>query len=40
LDGYYCSREKVLPTPPLSPAEWSMGPTSVSLPRQPLKKHF
>jgi hypothetical protein len=21
LDGYYCSQEKVLPTPPLSPAE-------------------
>jgi hypothetical protein len=27
-----CSQEKVLPTPPLSPAEWSMGPASVSLP--------
>jgi hypothetical protein len=34
----HCSREKVLPTPPLSPAEWSAGPTSVSLPTQSLKQ--
>jgi hypothetical protein len=23
----HCTREKVLPTPPLSPTEWSAGPT-------------
>jgi hypothetical protein len=34
----HCSREKVLPTPPLSPAEWSVGPASVSLLTQPLKQ--
>jgi hypothetical protein len=28
----HCSREKVLPIPPLSPVEWPMGPTLVSLP--------
>jgi hypothetical protein len=38
LDGYYCSREKVLLTPPLSPAEWLAGPTSVYLLTQPLKQ--
>jgi hypothetical protein len=38
LDGYYCSQEKVLPTPPLSPAEWPVGPAPVSLPTQPLKQ--
>jgi hypothetical protein len=32
------SQEKVLLTPPLSPTEWSAGPTSVSLPTQPLKQ--
>jgi hypothetical protein len=32
LDGSYCSWEKVLPTPPLSPTEWPTGPTPVSLP--------
>jgi hypothetical protein len=24
-DGYYCSQEKVIQTPPLRPAEWSTG---------------
>jgi hypothetical protein len=28
----HCSREKVLPTPPLGPVEWPAGSTSVSLP--------
>jgi hypothetical protein len=37
LDGYYCSRKKVFPTPPLSPTEWSAGPALVSLPTQPMK---
>jgi hypothetical protein len=32
------SWEKVLPTPPLSPIEWSMGPAPVYLPTQPLKQ--
>jgi hypothetical protein len=32
------SREKVIPTPPPSPTEWSAGPTSVSLPTQLLKQ--
>jgi hypothetical protein len=32
LRQIHCSREKVLPTPPLSPTEWPAGPTSVSLP--------
>jgi hypothetical protein len=26
LDGYYCSWEKMLPTPPLSPAKWTRDP--------------
>jgi hypothetical protein len=32
------SREKVLPTPPLSLAEWSTRLASVSLPTQPFKQ--
>jgi hypothetical protein len=28
----HCFWEKVLPTPPLNPAKWPTGPTSVSLP--------
>jgi hypothetical protein len=30
-NGYYCSREKVFPTPPLILPEWPMGPSLVSL---------
>jgi hypothetical protein len=32
VEQIYCSQEKVLLTPPLSPAKWPMGPASVSLP--------
>jgi hypothetical protein len=31
LDEYYCSREKVLPTPPSSPTEWPTRSAPVSL---------
>jgi hypothetical protein len=34
----HCSWEKVLPTPPLSPAEWPTGPASVSLPNTTIKE--
>jgi hypothetical protein len=37
LDRYYYSREKVILTPPLSPAEWPMRPGLVSLLTQSLK---
>jgi hypothetical protein len=30
--------KKMLPTPPLSPAEWPVGPASISLPTQSLKQ--
>jgi hypothetical protein len=38
LDRFTTPEKKVLPTPPLSPAEWSVGSVSVSLPTQPLKQ--
>jgi hypothetical protein len=34
----HCSREKVLPTLPPNPAEWSAGPAPVSPPTQPLNQ--
>jgi hypothetical protein len=38
LDGCTTPEKKVLPTPPLSPTEWSTGHASVSFPTQPLKQ--
>jgi hypothetical protein len=37
LDRFTAPEKKVLPTPPPSPAEWSVGPTSISLLTQSLK---
>jgi hypothetical protein len=38
LDRSYCSREKMLPTPPLNLAEWPVGHALISLPTQLLKQ--
>jgi hypothetical protein len=38
-DKFTAPEKKMLPTPPLSPVEWPVGPTSVSLSTQSFKQY-